>query len=74
MNIGQEFDKIIKRNSTEIFDRNMRISEGIGTLKVINAIQDKFRQSNGDIHATYDEWTKFITPYTVLLVNQEVKL
>jgi hypothetical protein len=48
----------------ENFDRNMRISEGIGALKVINAIQKIFRQPNGDIHITYDEWTKFMTPYT----------
>jgi hypothetical protein len=56
MNIGQEFK--------DRFDRDMRISEGIGALKVINAIQDKFRLHNGDIYVTYDEWIKFMTPYT----------
>ena len=34
MNIGQEFK--------DRFDRDMRISEGIGALKVINAIQSTF--------------------------------
>jgi hypothetical protein len=46
------------------FDKNMRISEGIGALKVINAIQDKYRTSLGEIYVNSDEWTKFITPYT----------
>ncbi|HUC79079.1 MAG TPA: hypothetical protein VMQ58_02450 [Candidatus Saccharimonadales bacterium] len=51
---------------TESFDKQLKMSEGIGALKIINAIQPVFRQSNGDIHITYDEWTNFMTPYTEL--------
>ena len=58
MNIGQEFK--------DRFDRDMRISEGIGALKVINSIQTKFRRTNGDIHITYNEWSYFIAQYAEL--------
>jgi hypothetical protein len=48
----------------ESFGKNMKIAEGIGSLKVINAIQEKYRTSLGEIYISPAEWTKFITPYT----------
>lgn len=60
--MSNEMDKLF----TESFDRQLKISEGVGALKIINAIQKVFRLHNGDIYITSDEWTKFITPYTEL--------
>ena len=59
-------NKTDEQNFIKSMERNYKVCEGIGALKVINVIQDKFRQPNGDIHATYDEWTKFMIPYSEL--------
>jgi hypothetical protein len=56
----------MKTETIETMNRTLRIQKGIGALKVINAIGELFRQSNGDIYITSKEWTEFITPYTEL--------
>jgi hypothetical protein len=57
----------MNKEAEKTLDRITKMAEATGALKVINTIQDKFRQSHdGSIHATYDEWAKFITPFTEL--------
>ena len=59
----EEFDKAM--------DRNEKLWEGIGALKIINKISDNFKVADGSIYIPYTEWIKFMTPYTELPVEEK---
>ena len=59
----EEFDKAM--------DRNEKLWEGIGALKIINKITDNFKVADGSIYIPYTEWIKFMTPYTELPVEEK---
>jgi hypothetical protein len=58
----EEFDKAM--------DRNEKLWEGIGALKIINKISDNFKVADGSIYIPYTEWIAFIKPYTELPVEE----
>ena len=59
----EEFDKAM--------DRNEKLLEGIGALKIINKITDNFKVADGSIYIPYTEWIAFIKPYTELPVEEK---
>ena len=51
-------------NFIEAMNKNFKICEGIGALKLINVISAQFKNADGSIQISGEKWLEFIKPYT----------